>query len=117
MICVYESISRWYGQGGYWINYGLPHYVAMGLKPENGCEIQDAACGRSGVMIQLKLVKSGGEELAVNERQQKATRTTRTTRLITWYKDIIGVNTTLEWVESNDLRGFVFCIGECNPST
>ena len=48
-ICVDESMSRWYGQGGHWINHGLPMYVAINRKPENGCEIQNAACGRSGV--------------------------------------------------------------------
>jgi hypothetical protein len=26
-------------------NHGLPMYVAMNRKPENGCEIQNAACG------------------------------------------------------------------------
>jgi hypothetical protein len=56
-ICVDESMSRWYGQGGHWINQGLPQYVAIDRKPENGCEIQNAACGRSGVMLRLKLVK------------------------------------------------------------
>jgi hypothetical protein len=62
LICVDESISRWYGQGGGWINHGLPVYVALDRKPDNGCEIQNACCGRSGVMIQLKLVKSQQEE-------------------------------------------------------
>ncbi|KAI2491610.1 Transposase IS4 [Fragilaria crotonensis] len=56
-ICVDESMSRWYGQGGHWINLGLPQYVAIDRKPENGCEIQNSACGRSGVMLRLKLVK------------------------------------------------------------
>ncbi len=62
LICVDESISRWYGQGGYWINIGLPQYVAIDRKPENGCEIQNAACGRSGIMMQLKIVKTAEEE-------------------------------------------------------
>ncbi len=45
-ICVDESISRWYGKGGHWINHGLPMYVAIDRKPENGCaEIQCASCG------------------------------------------------------------------------
>ena len=57
MICVDESISRWYGQGGDWINFGLPHYVAIDRKPENGCEIQDYCCGVSGIMMGLKVVK------------------------------------------------------------
>ena len=54
LICVDESMSRWYGQGGHWINHGLPQYIAIDRKPENGCEIQNAACGRSGVMLRLK---------------------------------------------------------------
>ncbi|KAI2511132.1 Transposase IS4 [Fragilaria crotonensis] len=57
MICVDESMSRWYGQGGHWINHGLPQYAALDRKPENGCEIQNAACGVCGVMLRLKLVK------------------------------------------------------------
>ena len=63
-ICVDESMSRWYGQGGHWINHGLPMYVAIDRKPENGCEIQNAACGHSGVMIRLKIVKTAEEENA-----------------------------------------------------
>ena len=42
-ICVDETISRWYGQGGNWINIGLPMYVTIDRKLENGCEIQNAA--------------------------------------------------------------------------
>ena len=63
-ICVDESMSQWYGQGGHWINHGLPMYVAIDRKPENGCEIQNAACGCSGVMIRLKIVKTAEEENA-----------------------------------------------------
>ena len=33
LICVDESISRWYGQGGHWINHGLPMYVAIDRNP------------------------------------------------------------------------------------
>jgi Transposase IS4 len=61
-ICVDESISRWYGQGGEWINHGLPMYIAIDRKPENGCEIQNAACAKSGVMLRLRLVKTAEEE-------------------------------------------------------
>ena len=63
-ICVNESMSRWYGQGGHWINHGLPMYVEIDRKPENGCEIQSAACGHSGVVIRLKIVKTAEEENA-----------------------------------------------------
>jgi hypothetical protein len=57
-ICVDESISRWYGLGGSWIDVGLPTYVAMERKPENGCEIQNCCDGKSGIMLQLRVVKS-----------------------------------------------------------
>ena len=60
-ICMDESMSRWYGQVGHWINHGLPMYVAIYRKPENGCEIQNAACGHSGVIIQLKIVKTADQ--------------------------------------------------------
>ena len=56
-ICADESISRWYGLGGHWINIGIPMYVAIDRKPESGCEIQNSACGKSGVMLRLKIVK------------------------------------------------------------
>jgi hypothetical protein len=46
------------GKGGSWINQGMPHYVAIDRKPENGAEIQNAPCGRSGNMLSLKLVTS-----------------------------------------------------------
>ena len=50
-ICINKSMSWWYGQGGHWINHGLPMYVAIDRIPENGCEIQNPACVHSGVMI------------------------------------------------------------------
>jgi Transposase IS4 len=57
-------MSRWYGKGGDWINAGLPHYIAIDRKPENGCEIQTACCGTSGIMMSLRLVKGDkGDEL------------------------------------------------------
>jgi len=39
LICVDESMCEWYGQGGHWILEGLPMYVAIDRKPENGFEI------------------------------------------------------------------------------
>jgi hypothetical protein len=58
-VCVDESISRWYGLGGHcWINIGLPMYVAMDQKPEDGLEIQNACCAHNGIMFQIKLVKT-----------------------------------------------------------
>ena len=63
LICVDNSMSRWYGQGGHWINHVLPMYVSIDRKPENGCEIQNACCGRSSVMMRIKLEKNAEEEL------------------------------------------------------
>jgi hypothetical protein len=63
-ICVDESMIRWYGMGGDWINTGLPMYVAMDRKPENGGEIQNACCADSGVMLRLRIVKTKTAETA-----------------------------------------------------
>ena len=57
-----ESISRWYRQGGHWINFVLPMYVAIERKPENGAEIQNYAYGRAGIMMRLRIVKSAKNE-------------------------------------------------------
>ena len=65
-ICVDESISRWYS----WINIGLLMYVAIDRKSENGCEIQDAACGTSGIMISLRVVKTSNEGKRNNTRDR-----------------------------------------------
>ena len=64
LICVDESMSRWYGLGGHWINMGLPMYVAIDRKPEDGLEIQNSACSHSGIMYQLKLVKTAESNAA-----------------------------------------------------
>ena len=37
--------------------------VDIDRKPENGCEIQNACCGRSTIMMRLKLLKTSEEEL------------------------------------------------------
>ena len=70
LLCADESISRWYGLGGNWINMGLPHYVAMDRKPEHGCEIQNCCDGISGIMLRLKLVMSQIAEEAISAQQR-----------------------------------------------
>jgi len=64
-ICVDESMCKWYGQGGPWIKRGLPMYVAIDRKPENGCEILNAACGRSGIMLRFSVVTSAEHQRAL----------------------------------------------------
>ena len=41
-----------------WINVGISMYITINRKPENGCEIQNAACGKSGVVICMIILKS-----------------------------------------------------------
>ena len=57
LICADESISWWYGQGGHWINLGFPIYVAIDRKPDNGAEVQNYVCGRSGIMMRVRILK------------------------------------------------------------
>ena len=61
-ICVDESMYRWYGIGGHWINVGLPQYISIDRNPENVFEIQNAADVVSFIMMQLKLVNNSSEE-------------------------------------------------------
>ena len=61
-IYVDESIYIWYGIRGHWINAYLPQYIAIDRNPENVCEIQNANDGVSGIMMQLKIVKTYSEE-------------------------------------------------------
>ena len=63
VLCCDESISRWYGIGGNWINAGLPQYISIDRKPEDRCEIQNCCDGRTGIMLRLKLVKISQEEV------------------------------------------------------
>ena len=65
LICVEKITSRRYGLGSDQIDVGLPHYVAMDRKPENGCEIRDAACGRNGIILRLEIVT------AIDETREK----------------------------------------------
>ena len=45
---------------------GLPMYAETERKPENGAEIHNTVCGRSGITMRLRIVKS-----AKNEEEQK----------------------------------------------
>ena len=61
-ICVDESMSIWYGIGGHCINFGLTQYIAIDRSPENGRDIHNSADGISGIMMNLKLVKTSSEK-------------------------------------------------------
>jgi hypothetical protein len=43
----------------------FPNYVAIGCKPENGCQIQNGCCGKTGIMMALQ------EELELNDDEDK----------------------------------------------
>ncbi len=60
VICGDDSISRWYGKDAHWIDIGLPHYVALDHKTENGFEIQISAC----ISLHLELVTTAEDEKA-----------------------------------------------------
>jgi hypothetical protein len=64
-------MSRWYENGGDWINLGIPLYIAIDRKPENGGEIQDASCGKSGIMLQLKVVKGAEADRESHESEEE----------------------------------------------
>ena len=60
-ICVDESMVRWYGHGGDWINRCFPHYIYIDINPDNGLEVQNSACGECGIMMRLKVLKGGSD--------------------------------------------------------
>jgi len=61
-ICIDESMINWYGIGCPRSSIGLPMYASIYRKPENDCEIQTAACRRSGIMLRLHLVKTAADD-------------------------------------------------------
>ena len=61
-LCVDESMIRWYGIGGTWIDMGLPHYVSIDRKPEDGCKVQNIACGTTGIILKLEVVSTADDE-------------------------------------------------------
>ena len=78
LICADESISQWYIQSGHWINLGLPMYVTMDRKPENGSEIRNSACRRSDIMMQISIVKSARNEEHQEEDEDNLPRGKKT---------------------------------------
>ena len=62
LICGDKSMVHWYGQGGVWINLGLPMYVAIDRKSESGAEIQNSACGKNQIILRLKVWKSEDDD-------------------------------------------------------
>ena len=59
---MYEIFIRCYCLGGYWINLGLTQYVKMDHKSDAGFNMQYNFCGRSMVILKLKLVKGNNAD-------------------------------------------------------
>jgi hypothetical protein len=64
-------MPRWYENGGDWINLGIPQYIAIDRKPENGGEIQDASCGKSGIILQLKVVSGAAVDCENHDSEKE----------------------------------------------
>jgi hypothetical protein len=92
-ICVDKSISRWYGQGGFWITTSFSMYMAIDCKPENSCEIQNGACGNSRVMLRLKLVKTAEEEGANDLKEDDGLL----------HGTVVLKNLVLSWANTNQI--------------
>jgi hypothetical protein len=60
-----ETITRWYGVGGVFVDAGLPMYLVLERKLDNGSKIQNLADIASRIMLRLKVVKSTNEEKAI----------------------------------------------------
>ena len=54
-------MPRWYGIRGHWINDDLPQDISIDRNPENCCAIKNDADEVSGIIMQLKLVKTSSE--------------------------------------------------------
>jgi len=85
-------------------------FIAMDRKPEDGCEIQNVCDGKSGIMLQLHIVKSSKslsrelEDTDINLRNDKIVALCHT-RL----RDLC-------WSEHVQRHHGVFQ-GTCNPTT
>jgi hypothetical protein len=60
-----KTVILWYGKGSAFVDTGLPMYLALERKPDNGGEIQNLADVASGIILHLKVVKSANEEKAI----------------------------------------------------
>jgi len=54
-LCVDESMIRWYGLGGPWLDVGLPHYVSIDRKPEDGAEMWTLCDGHGGFLLRMEI--------------------------------------------------------------
>jgi Transposase IS4 len=46
-------------------------HVAIDRKPENGYDLQTAACSKSGVMLQIKIVKTSKEAATISKENDE----------------------------------------------
>jgi hypothetical protein len=79
--------------------------VAIDRKPDNGCEIQDAACGESGVIKRLKVVKAEEDGIEANEEdEERITHGCRVTKYLVGRGAVQIVLNTATELKSMGLR-------------
>ena len=64
------------------MDLSLPHYVAMERKPESGCKIQNAADGRSGIILRLEIISTADEVMKCEFEREVSHGTTVLKRLV-----------------------------------
>lgn len=87
LICVDESMTRWYGLGRDWRDIWLPHYVAMHRELENGVDLQISSRGRSGIITRIENLISAGERSMRKYKVETLYGTDVTLRLVEpWFE-------------------------------
>jgi len=69
-ICVDASLTKRYGLGMSWSSIGLRMIFAIDHLPENGCEIQNVASGRRGIMMRLDIVTTAADQHAIRSAEE-----------------------------------------------
>ncbi len=69
-----KTVIRWYGIGGAFVDAGLPMYLALERKLNNGGKIQNLSNMASGIMLHLKVLKLAKEEKAISTNAAAANK-------------------------------------------
>ena len=87
LICSDESISCSDGQGGHWINLGLPMYVEMERNLDNGVGAQNSEYGYSGIIMWLRIFKFVNNEEYPKEDEENILHGTKFLKelVMPWY--------------------------------
>jgi Transposase IS4 len=66
---------------------GLPCFISFERKPDDGFEIWSCCCGRTGVMVQLKVVKTQTQQQEYNQSTDEINHGTKVvlSLILPWY--------------------------------